>query len=424
MKILFKNFTVLFEDGRSESGINVSTNGSVISYVGKDIPEEDFDRVIDGYGKMLIPGMYNCHCHTPMSLFRGIGEDLPLKAWLEEKIYPAEDKLDDEKAYIGTLLSCCEMIKNGIISVSDMYFCSHGVIKALRQSGMKANFGRCIVSFDENADPKSDSRIKEAIEIYDLYHNCDDGRIKIDMSLHAEYTNTEKTCRYVASLAAERNIGIQLHLSETLAEHEECTARRKMTPTEFFLNTGVLDNPVLAAHCVHISESDAEILAEKKATIAHNPTSNLKLASGIGNLLMWKKHGINVVLGTDGAASNNNLDILKELNLCALLARHKSCDPTFPPADSLLPLCSLNGAISQGRTLCGAIKEGYRADIVLIDMDRVSNIPCYTPSYGLVYSCLGSDVCLTMCDGKILYENGEFTTLDVQKIKASAKELM
>ncbi len=424
MKILFKNVDVLFENGTWQKCICVATDGAEISYVGRNVPQGQFDRVIDGSGKLLMPGLYNCHCHTPMSLFRGIGEDLPLEDWLEQKIYPAEERLNDEKAYYGTLLSCAEMIKNGIVSVSDMYFFSDGVVKGLIESGMKANFCRSIVSFDENEDCENNTRVREAISAYENYHNAENCRIKIDMGLHAEYTTTEKMTRYVAELAKKLGAGIQIHLSETGKEHEDCIARRGMTPTRFFKECGVFESRVNAAHCVHLTQCDRQILSSNHASIAHNPTSNLKLCSGIGNLRTWQNSGINVTLGTDGAGSNNNLDILKELNLCALLARYKTQDPTYPPAASLIPIATVNGAISQGRQDCGQIKSGYRADMILIDMNKVSNVPCYEIPYGLIYSASGNDVCLTMCDGEILYENGEFTTLDVQRIISHVKELM
>ncbi len=424
MNILFKNITVLFEDGHSEKNINVLTQGKHIAYIGKDIPGVPTDRTIDGTGKMLIPGLYNCHCHSAMSLFRGIGEDLPLQRWLEEKIYPAEDLLTSEKVYYGSLLACAEMIRNGIVSFSDMYFLCDATAKAVSESGIKANISRSVVSFDENADIGSDSRVNEATELFKSYHNSCDGRILIDMALHAEYTNTEKMSRHLARISAELGTVMHVHISETQKEHEECIARRGMTPTEFFDSCGVFESPTVAAHCVYITSNDAKIFSEKNVTVAHCPVSNLKLASGVGDLKMWTEHGINVALGTDGAASNNTLDILKELNISALIHRGTSRDPAFPLASSLLPYATENGAKAQGRPDCGKIKVGYKADFAVIDLNTVNNVPSYDPVYSLIYSVNSSNVIMTVCDGQILYENGEFTTVDIEKAIANVKELM
>ncbi len=424
MNILFKNISVIYENGNTEHGVNISVNGKYIDYIGKTEPESTFDRVIDGKGKLLMPGLYNTHCHSSMSIFRGIGEDLPLQRWLEEKIYPAEDKLNDEKAYRGSMLACAEMIKNGIVSFSDMYFFCDGTVKAVAESGMKANISRSVVSFDPSADPVEDQRANEGLELFKKHHKSCDGRILIDMSLHAEYTNTEKMARYLADVCKDLGANMHIHLSENKKEHDECIAKRGMTPTEFFASCGVFDSPTTAAHCVYITPNDAEILASNRATAAHCPVSNMKLASGVADLKLWRDSGLNITLATDSAASNNTLDIFKELSTCALIHRGITKEPSFPSAGSLIPYVTVNGAISQGRADCGRIAVGCKADIILIDMDAVNNVPSYDPLYSLVYSVNSSNVCLTMCDGEILYENGEFTQIDIEKIISNVKELL
>ncbi len=424
MNILFKNISVLFQNGESKKKQYITVVDEKIGYIGDSMPDGSFDRIIDGTGKLIMPGMYNCHCHSPMNIFRGIGEDLPLQRWLEEKIYPAEDRLTDDKVYKASMLACAEMIKNGIVSFSDMYFFCDNTVKAVTDSGMKANISRSVVSFDPEADLKFDTRANEGIELFKKYHNHANGRIKIDMALHAEYTNTRAMTEYLSELCAQLGANMHLHLSETQKEHEECLARHGMTPAEFFNSCGVFINPVTAAHCVYITDSDADILAKNNATIAHCPVSNLKLASGVGNLKMWREKGINTVLGTDGAASNNTIDILHELNVAALIHRGITRDPSFPTAQSLIPYATVNGATAQGRTDCGKLAVGYRADLTVIDMDAVNNVPSYDPVYSVVYSVNSSNVVMTVCDGKILYENGEFTTIDIEKIKSEVKELL
>ncbi|MBQ9746558.1 MAG: amidohydrolase family protein, partial [Clostridia bacterium] len=327
MKILFKNANILFHDGTSMKNAFLATDGKKISAISAEMPAGNFDRVIDCTGKMLCPGLYNCHAHSPMSIFRGYGENLPLDRWLSEKIWPAEDKLCDADVYLGSMLSIAEMLKNGIVSFSDMYFFSETTVKTVIESGIKANVGRCITAFDPAITAESDSRFRESVALHKAYHGAAEGRVLIDMSIHAEYTTVENTCRYVSDYAAEHGLGMQIHLSETAKEHAEGMARRGgKTPAEFFLETGVFRANTTAAHCVHVSDGDIKILSENGVTVAHNPASNLKLGSGVMPLTKLYDAGVNITLGTDGSASNNTLDILKEAYLAALLQKGTTGD--------------------------------------------------------------------------------------------------
>ena len=320
MKILLKNATTL-----SGKNCDFLTDGKYISKIGENIDGSDCDRVIDCKNKLIMPGLYNCHTHAAMTLFRGYGEDMPLDRWLNEKIFPAEDLLTNESVYVASELAAAEMIKNGIVSCTDMYFFCDQTVKAFSEAGIKANIGRSIVSFDENADVKNDSRVLESLRLFNEYHNFADGRIKIDMSLHAEYTNTERMSRYVAEKAKEIGANIHLHLSETEKEHRECMERRGgRTPAQFFRDCGVFDVRTTAAHCVYVTEEDIGILKEYGVTVAHNPVSNLKLGSGVMPLSAMNRKNVNIALGTDGAASNNTLDIMKEMYIAAIL--HKGIE--------------------------------------------------------------------------------------------------
>ena len=321
MKILFDNITVLFENGVADTELYLLVTDKTISYVGKTRPDGIFDRVIDGHGKLLCPGFYNCHTHAPMTLFRGYAENLPLSRWLHEKIFPAEDKLYPEAVYAASMLSIAEMIKNGTVSFSDMYFFCDEIVNAVAETGIKANISRSTVAFDPDIKAEEDERFKEAARIFERYHNCEDGRIKIDMSIHAEYSTVPASCRYISEFAAEHHTGIQLHLSETCSEHESCIEKYGMTPTEFFEANGVFRVPVTAAHCVHVTDADVQLLGKYGATAVHNPASNLKLGSGVMRLSTLLDCGVNVTLGTDGAASNNTLDVMKEAYLAAILQK-------------------------------------------------------------------------------------------------------
>ena len=425
MNILFKNITILYENGDVSANMYLAVQDKKILYIGKAAPKDvSFDRVIDGTNKLLCPGFYNCHTHSPMTLFRGYAEDLPLSRWLHEKIFPAEDRLYPQAIHAATLLSAAEMIKNGTISCSDMYFFCDQIADSIASSGMKANISRSMVAFDPNITADNDDRFKEAMNLYRDYHNSADGRIKVDMSVHAEYSTVAAMPRYLSDFALEHGLSIQVHISESASEHKECLERHGMTPTEFFFKNGLFRVPVIAAHCVHLSDNDIKIFAEHGATAVHNPSSNLKLGSGIMRLGDLLDAGVNVTLGTDGAASNNALDILKEAYLAAILQKGVTGDTSKLSSARFLPLLTENGAKAQGRVDCGKIKEGYAADLVMMDLDALNVIPVYNPCDSFLYSANSSNVVMTMVDGKILYENGEYKTLDIEKIKYQFKNII
>lgn len=418
MKILFDKANILFHNGSSLKNAYLVVEGKKITYISDIKPEGKFDRVLDCSKKMLCPGLYNCHAHSPMSIFRGFGENLPLDRWLSEKIWPAEDKLTDADVCLGSMLSIAEMLKNGIVSFSDMYFFSETTAKTVIESGIKANIGRCITAFDDSITAQTDARFKEGVELHKMYHNAADGRLKIDMSIHAEYTTVESTCRYVSEYAVENGIGMQIHLSETAKEHAEGMVRRNgLTPAEFFLKTGVFRANTTAAHCVHLSDNDIKILAENGVTAAHNPASNLKLGSGVMPLAKLLGAGVNVTLGTDGSASNNTLDILKEAYLASLLQKGTTGDTSSYGSNVFVSMATQNGAKAQGRAGAGVLEIGASADIILIDLNAINTIPHFDLADSFLFSANSSNVCMTMVDGKILYENGEFTTIDEEKLK-------
>ena len=423
MKTLLKNATLLPEYGFGSQRVNVLIKDKKIYGISQTVPD-DFvaDEVVDCGGNLLIPAFYNAHCHAAMTLFRGYGEDLPLQRWLEEKIFPAEDRLTFRNVYHGSMLAIAEMLKSGIASFSDMYMFEDAVAEAVLASGIKANLSRCLVSFDPNIDMSQENRMVEAIRLAEWYHGVDDNRIFVDFSLHAEYTNVPKACEYVADIAKRFKTGMQIHLSETEKEHLDCIGRWGKTPTEFFRDTGVLDVPTTAAHGVWLEDSDLSILAEKKVTIAHNPVSNLKLGSGVMPLLKFLDAGINVALGTDGVASNNRLDVLRELQTAAILHKGVNRDPACVTAQEVFPLATRNGAVAQGRLDCGEIKVGNRADLVLLDRDSLHNIPCFDEYAMIAYSAERSDVRMTMVDGRILYRNGEYTSIDEERMRYECRE--
>lgn len=421
MKLLFDN--VMLCGLAPHEGRYVTVEGGYITAIDSVRPAGEFDRVISGAGRLLIPGLVNAHTHAAMTLFRGYGEDLPLDRWLGERIFPAEDRLTDRAVYLGTMLSIAEMLAAGITSFSDMYFFCDATARAVAECGIKANLSRSIVSFDEGADYTSDARVCEGIGLFREWNGAEDGRILVDLSLHAEYTNCAAAVRTVAEAAGKLGTRVHIHLSETEKEHRECIGRHGVTPTGFFLQNGLLDHPVVAAHCVHLTEEDRAVLAAHGATAVHNPISNLKLGSGVMPLIKTQAAGVNVALGTDGAASNNRLDVLRELQTALLLAKGMSGQPDCITAGEALALATENGARAQGRADTGRIAVGARADLALLDLRGVHNMPLETPEAALCYSAAASDVCMTVVDGRILYENGAFSTLDVEKLKKEFAEM-
>ncbi len=417
MKILFKNIALLYENGQTKTNMNLAVEDQKISYIGETLPEGDFDRIINGEEKLLCPGFYNCHTHTPMTLFRGYAENLPLSRWLHEKIFPAEDRLYPAAVSAASMLSAAEMIKNGTVSCSDMYFFCEDIIEAIAESGLKANVSRSTVAFDPTIRADIDDRFKESIRLFENYHNSFDGRIKIDMSIHAEYSTVPASCRYISDYALEKGLPLHIHLSETASEHQACIEKYGVTPTQFFEQNGCFRVPIIAAHCVHLTDDDMAIMAEHGATVVHNPASNLKLGSGVARLQALTAHQINITLGTDGAASNNTLDIMKEAYLAAILQKGMTGETDAMQSSAFIGMLTENGAKAQGRADCGKLTVGAKADLVMLDMGMIHSLPIYDYCDSFLYSANSSNVVMTMVDGKVLYENGEYKTLDIEKIK-------
>jgi 5-methylthioadenosine/S-adenosylhomocysteine deaminase len=425
-KILLKDFTIVTMNERHdllEHAHLVVEDGKIASLAAGPAPAGDYDEVIDGGGtQVLMPGLVNTHCHAPMTLMRGYGGGHDLQTWLNEYIFPVEDKLTPETIRAGTQLAAAEMIANGVTTFADMYYFCDDMAETVLDAGLNMNLSRGVTIFQEIDDPASFVSCAESLALADQWHGAGDGQITIDMSIHGEYTSfmAPKVWEYLAGIARDRGLGIHVHLSETKSEHEECMARHGgLTPFQILDRHGVWDGTRgMCAHCVWVSEEDMAKMAEKKVSVLHNPTSNLKLGSGIAPVArMRKEYGLNVALGTDGASSNNNLDLFAELKLAALLASGATRDPNALPAWEALELATVNGAKALGRSDTGSLVPGKAADLIALDFDRPHLSPCHAVEEHLVYSARGSDVVLTMARGKILYRNGFFSTIDLDRMK-------
>lgn len=413
--MLIVNIPVLRADGTLLEGATVAVRDGRFCHVGEGIPEGEWGEKIDGSGLLMIPGLVNSHTHVPMTLMRGYGDDMPLDKWLFERIFPFEDKLDGEHIYWGSMLGIAEMISSGTTSFSDMYYCCDRIADAVSQTGIKANIGRGISCFDSTKRFDDLPARHEIESLFSEYHGREDGRILIDAAPHSEYTTRPDILYDIANFASSRGMRLHLHLSETRKEHLECTKRHGKTPASVFKDCGIFELPVTAAHCVWLTDSDMELLSGYDVTVAHCPQSNLKLASGIAQVEKMRSRGIKVALGTDSAASNNNLDMLEEMRTAALLSKGISLNPCALPAKDVLYMSTRAGALSQGRADCGDIKEGYRADFVLLDTKSPAMVPRHEHLSNVIYAAGRADVKMTVADGRALYKDGAFLTIDIQR---------
>ena len=397
-------------------------DGERIDYLGTEPPREAYDETRDMTGKLLLPGLINGHTHTGMSLLRGLGSDLPLQEWLFDTIFPVEDRLTDEDLRIGMELSMLEMIASGTTSFTDMYMAPGYTARSVLASGMKANLCRPMQSFDPEEEPMTCARMREMLALYDEWNGTGDGRIRVDFAIHAEYTCTEGMVRAAAEEAHKRGAGMHIHLSETEAEQRACVEKYGLTPAQWFDKLGAFGGRAYAAHCVWLTQEDRALLRERGVVAVHCPESNLKLGSGVADVPAMTAEGMTVALGTDGAASNNNLNLFEEMHLAAILHKGVHREPTLLSPAQVLRMATVNGARLQGRTDTGALVVGNKADVIAVDMDRPHLTPGIDPMSDLLYSAQGSDVVMTMADGRILYENGAFLTLDRDRILFEARQ--
>ncbi len=375
-------------------------------------------------GRLLMPGLINCHCHAAMTLLRGIGSDLPLDRWLFDEMFPVEDRLTAEDIAAGNELAMMEMIASGVTSFSDMYMEPRTAIHSNETIGMKMNVCRVVQSFDPNEKPEDCRRIDESIELFEQCHGAQNGRVHIDFAVHAEYTSTDAVIRGYADRCrpyAKQGARMQIHLSETQKEHGECIQRHGLTPAGWCEAMGLFDVPTGAAHCVCVTPEDMEIFRRKGVSPIHNPTSNMKLGSGFAPVPEMLDMGLNVALGTDGAASNNNLNMFEEMHLAAIIHNGYRRDAVIMKPEQVLRMATVNGAKLQGRDDTGRLAAGMKADVIAIAFrDKPHLYPAFDPMTMVVYAAQASDVCMTMVDGHILYEDGRFLTLDRQRVLQNA----
>ena len=421
MTTLFTNVTALLMDEGFTTLRNgfVAVDGTNISYVGPDRPQGGFDQTIDCTGKVMMPGFVNAHTHVPMTLMRGYGGGHDLQSWLQDFIFPAEDRWDDRAMAAATGLGLAEMIASGVTCIADMYMRTGVIAKQVLDAGISANLSVGAVYFG-SPDSFSPDRCEDCenhIRLYEDWHNAGDGQILADASIHAEYTSCAPVWEWVADFAHAHGLGMHVHISETRKEHEECKSRyHGRTPIQLLEQYGVWDGRAIAAHCVYTTPGDWAIMKGKGVSCVHNPYSNLKLGSGVAPIPAMLKAGMNAALGTDGVSSHNSTDLFADMKLAAVLHNGVNQDPMAMTARQALEMATVNGAKALGRNT-GRIQAGRVADLILVDFDAPNLIPCHDEAENLVFSAHGSNVCMNMACGRVIYQNGAFLTLDLDKIK-------
>ena len=420
--ILIKNAFILNPNNFEDKKQSLLIKDDLIAEISDEIDESNIDKVIDAEGKILLPGLVNTHTHLSMTLFRGLADDLSLDSWLNDHIWPMEANLNGDYCYIGALLGAVELIKSGTTTFSDMYFYMEDVARAVEDAGIRAVLSYGMIDF--GIEEKREAEIKENMALFNACNGMADGRIKVFFGPHSPYTASEELLVKVRELADENGMGIHIHVSETQKEINDSLDERGLRPFEYLEKIGFLGPDVVAAHCVWLSDNEIEIIKKHGVKVSHNPCSNMKLASGIAPVSKLIENGICVSIGTDGASSNNNLDLIEELKTASLLQKVSTLDPKVLDSNESIRMATIKGAEALGLDdEIGTIEVGKKADIILIDTAAANMTPdCSSLSSNVVYSANGSNVDTTICNGKILMENKKLTTLDEEEIYAKARQ--
>jgi len=398
----------------------VIVEGSTISGITEDLPD-DIEEVIGDPYDIVMPGLINTHTHAAMTLFRGIADDLPLMTWLKEHIFPMETRfVDKEFVYMGSLLAAWEMIRTGTTGFCDGYFFEDQVARAAKDACIRAWVGEGILDFPTPSIPDPDEAILKTREFIERW--IDDPLVTPTVFPHAVYTCSPERLKRAYSLAEDYDLVFQIHLSETASEVDQVKSKYKMSPVALMDSVGCLSERTLAAHCVVLSKDDLDILSRRRATVAHNAESNMKLASGIAPVPSMLSSGINVTIGTDGCASNNNLDMIGEMSTVAKIHKVARLDATVMDAPTVLAMATQNAARAFNARL-GSLEKGMLADIVVLDGRSPNMVPNYNPISNVVYAASGLNVKHVIIDGRIVLKDGICTTLDIESLMSSWNEI-
>ena len=421
MDTLISNVTAVTMNPKMEVlfGAYIGIQDGKIVSISKTPPEEAPKTIIDGTGMAAIPGLINCHTQLATSVLRSYTDDLgnteALQALLQK-----EAKMDSRSAKAAALLSIAECLRFGVTSVSDLYYYPGATAEAVAQSGIKANLALSSYRFidqNEDFDFETDEQCRELVHVVEKWHNYDQGRIKIDAGIYAEYTSNYKLWEALAGYAWEAGIGMQLHLAETQGEVDSCLDRTGMGPGELLNCHNVFNVPTTAVGCTYLEPQERKLLGKKKVSAVATPLTAYKSGLPSTPILESVQAGMNVALGTGGTVASGNLDMFEVMRFAAMSARKEKGDPTALPASAALMMATVTGAQAQGRSSqCGMLQVGMDADLALIDFSAPHLMPCHNVLNGLLWSAKGGDVAMTMVRGKILYQNGQFPTIDLKEV--------
>lgn len=413
MSILLKNVKYLdIRRENIEKGKDILIEGNRIVAIGENLSAQDA-KVIDGTNKLVTPGFINAHTHLGMAMFRNYADDMDLMDWLSNKIWPLEDHLSSEDIYQASLLSMAELIRSGATCFCDMYYSMDRVGDAALQAGLRGFLTRGMTDITGGGE----ARLEDMRRLYENYHNKAKGRIKVIPAPHAIYTCSGEYLKQLIALTKELDGMLHIHLSETEVEVKDSLQKYGKTPIEYVADLGMLDLHVIAAHCVHMTKEEMELVKGKSFYPIYNPTSNLKLASGFAPVQEMLECGMTVGLGTDGSSSNNNQNMLEEIHIGAIVNKAVTHNPKAVPAIEMLKMATINGAKALGFDDLGAIEEGYLADLVVFDLESNNFTPQNELIHALCYSASSEDICHVICDGKLLMENRKLLTINEQSLR-------
>lgn len=427
MGIVLKNILALLPEGNAGGArdvlreTDIYIEGTRITAMGKKPEGFLEEKVIDGKDRLAIPGLVNCHTHSYMSFMRNVADDLSFMDWLFGSIDPIEQQMTDEDTYWGACLAIIEMMKSGTTCFNDMQMNIHQTTRAVKESGMRAVISRGLVG--SGNDEAGQMRLKQAYEERDAAADCD--RLTFMLGPHAPYTCDDGFMRIVSEEAKKNNMRIHVHLSESESEIEQIREKYHCTPIEMAEKNGLFDVPAVAAHCVQITEEDMDILKRRNVSVVTNPASNMKLGNGFAPVPGMLEKGINVCIGTDGAASNNSLNLFHEMSLLALIHKGVKRTPQCISAGETIRIATINGARALGLDgEIGSLEEGKKADIAILNLNTPSLTPRNNLIAGLSYSANGSEVETVIIDGKITMENRKILTMDEELVYKKINEII
>jgi len=424
MNILIQNATAITLDDQDRvlDDADIAIEGGKIAAVGKAPDGFAADEVIDGREHVALPAFFNAHTHAAMTLERGWAEDLTFERWLDEKIWVAESALEEEDVYWGAALACCEMIRAGIVGFGDHYFWQDQTARAVEESGMKALLAWC--HFGIGAEHELGHKtFEETVAFVERWKGAAGGRIRTTMGPHSLFMDPPDVLRRFAEQAHRVGVGAHFHLSESREQVESSITRYGMTPVAHTASLGLLDLPdaTLVAHCNVVTEEDLALLAEKGTWVAHTPKTYQKLAMEMPPVARMLEHGVNLALGTDGPASNSDLNMLEVMRITGLVQKDAQKDPEALPRTLLLRLATQASAAALGFAESGVLAPGRQADLILVNTTAAHWIPRHDLAAGLVYASHPGDVAYVWADGQLLYRRGEYLTLDVERIRYEAE---